>query len=175
MPETKLVALPEFQELKSNDEYISMQPYKGEDNKSYIANLVRHNALTFCPYYFIEKSGKGSVVYFHPTSDLCGYKNIVHGGFITTMLDEALAFGVFPNFPSKMGVTVQLDTTYVAPALCSHLYKIVTKTTKVEGRKCWTSGELLRLNGSEPPVLCAKASGFFVEPSKLNLEHHVKK
>ncbi|EPY53577.1 fungal protein [Schizosaccharomyces cryophilus OY26] len=173
MPEAKLAAHSEFQRIRDDPSYILLQPYKSEENRSLIANYVRQQALAFCPYYYVEKSGKGSVTFFYPTELLCGYRNILHGGFIASMLDEALAFGIFGNFASRLGVTVQLDVTYVAPSLCSNLYKVVCNTSKVEGRKGWISGELYRLTEGEEPILCAKGSGFFIEPAKLNLEKHL--
>ncbi|EPX71228.1 uncharacterized protein SOCG_01446 [Schizosaccharomyces octosporus yFS286] len=173
MPETKLAAHSDFQLVRDDPNYVLYQPYKSEENKSLVANYVHQKALAFCPYYFVEKSGKGSVVFFYPNEQLCGYKNILHGGFIASMLDEALAYGIFGNFASRLGVTVNLDITYVAPSICGHLYKIVCNTTKIEGRKGWIYGELYRLSDNEEPTLCVKATGFFVEPSKLNLEKHV--
>ena len=56
------------------------------------------------------------VTHWLPTNDYQGWDNVLHGGIIATLLDEAASWAV-QAFLDTCGVTSQLNVTYLKPAL----------------------------------------------------------
>lgn len=56
------------------------------------------------------------VTYWRPTNDYQGWDNVLHGGIIATLLDEAASWAV-QAFLDTCGVTSQLQINYLRPVL----------------------------------------------------------
>lgn len=106
---------------------------------------------------------------------MCGHDGIVHGGLLSTLLDEGLARCCFPALPNKIGVTANLTINYRKPTRADQLVMLVAKTTKVEGRKAWVEGriESLPTTAAETPVTLVEASALFIEPKYAALMKRV--
>lgn len=115
--------------------------------------------LTFC------KDGEELVSLCYLSTDVCGHVGLVHGGLLSTMLDEGLARCCFAALPNKIGVTASLKIDYRAPVKAGSYVIVRAKTTKVEGRKAWVKGRIETLEeGNEPGKILVEAEGLFVEP-----------
>ncbi|KAI1424585.1 hypothetical protein F5Y12DRAFT_441596 [Xylaria sp. FL1777] len=117
-----------------------------------------------------------SVVYFG--TGLTGFPSLVHGGAIATVLDESLGRCAILRFPSRTGVTAQLDIYYAAPTLARRFYVIratpsVGEDDDVVGedgvrkgdRKVWVHGSLETLTGDA----LVQSWGLFVVPKAYKL------
>ncbi|KAI1809673.1 hypothetical protein GGS20DRAFT_266107 [Poronia punctata] len=112
-----------------------------------------------------------TVVYFG--AGLAGWPGIVHGGALATVLDESLGRCAILRFPSRTGVTANLEMQYRAPTLTNNFYVIRTEPiarTESDGvpksdRKLWVRGSLETENGK----VCVEAKALFVVPRGYEL------
>lgn len=95
------------------------------------------------------------------------HSGIVHGGLLSTLLDEGLAFPAFSGLPSKIGVTANLSVDFKAPCFAEYVQRsgltcvlhfadvcssqfVVLKSRLCEskGRKAWSEGTIETLDGT---------------------------
>lgn len=79
----------------------------------------------------------------------------VHGGWVAALFDELL--GMAQSLSGNPGMTGRLSIRYRAPTPLHHDLRLVGRLDRVEGRKLFTTGELLHGD-----VLCAEAEGLFI-------------
>lgn len=121
--------------------------------------------------------------------DLNGHPGIVHGGIISTLLDELMALSVAAHIPdfdfadvNKFGqlFTMQLDVRFKRPVRTGAHAVLRTWCIGNEGRKWWVRAQLVQEENPIKPngekvewvkkkYVCADAVGFFVlvKDSKL--------
>ena len=117
------------------------------------------------PYMWNEKEGKSLVSVFYIGDQVSGHPGIVHGGLLATMLDEGLARCCFPALPNKVGVTANLEVTYMRPTMASQYLVLRATTTQVEGRKAFVEGQIETLpEGDDQPQVLVAAKALFIEP-----------
>ncbi|EEQ34524.1 hypothetical protein McanMca71_002499 [Microsporum canis] len=129
-----------------------------------------------------------NMIYF-AEPDLNGHPGVVHGGVISTLLDELMAISVaahLPGFdfdhPDKSGklYTMQLDVRFKRPVRAGAHAVLRTWCIGNEGRKWWVRAQLVQEENPIKPdgekvewvkkkYVCADAVGFFilVKDSKL--------
>lgn len=78
-----------------------------------------------------------SYTFLHLGEHLSGHKEIIHGGLLATLLDELACRLAFQNFPSKKGVTANLNIAYKKPCYVNSYILVRCDVVKKEGRKCW--------------------------------------
>jgi acyl-coenzyme A thioesterase PaaI-like protein len=103
-----------------------------------------------------------SVVWFGGA--IAGWPGVTHGGVTATVLDESLGRAAIQQFPSKTGVTANLEMNYLRPVITNNFYVIRAMPQK-EGStdyKQFVSGRLETLDGN----VCVEAKGLFVVPKK---------
>jgi len=96
---------------------------------------------------------------------VAGWPGVTHGGLIATLLDESLGRCAIARFPSKTGVTANLELNYRAPTVTNSFY-VVRAVPVLEGateRKMWVSGRLETIDGR----VCVESKGLFVVPKQL--------
>ncbi|RMZ78749.1 hypothetical protein DV737_g3741, partial [Chaetothyriales sp. CBS 132003] len=128
--------------------------------------LATPGGLTVPPYYFNKTDGSEMVQIFYVGTDVSGHPDIVHGGFVATIMDEGLARCAFPAMPNKVGVTASLKIDYRRPTMAGQFLVLRARTTKVEGRKAWSEGwlESLEVPEGEEPERLVEGSALFIEP-----------
>lgn len=128
--------------------------------------LAGPGKITVAPYVWGDATGTELYVICHVGRDMCGHDGIVHGGLLSTLLDEGLARCCFPALPNKIGVTANLTINYRKPTRADQFLLLKAKTTKVDGRKAWVEGhiESLPLSDAETPVTLVEATALFIEP-----------
>ncbi|KAI1122810.1 hypothetical protein F5Y10DRAFT_253130 [Nemania abortiva] len=117
-----------------------------------------------------------SVIYFG--AGLAGWPGVVHGGALATVLDESLGRCAILKFPSRTGVTANLELQYRAPTRTNDFYVIratpvvsddddvISKDGIRKGdRKLWVRGTLEREDGK----VSVEAKALFVVPRAYKL------
>lgn len=101
---------------------------------------------------------------------MAGWPGVVHGGLIATLLDEGLGRCAISLFPSKTGVTANLELNYDRPTITNGFYVIRAKP--MEGateKKAWIQGSLESIDGS----VLVRSKALFVVPKKpVSLKVH---
>ncbi|PQE08013.1 thioesterase superfamily protein [Rutstroemia sp. NJR-2017a BVV2] len=163
---------PLVKELRSRPELSESRPHlripvsqRGHNLTG--GTLMGPGRVVVPPYVWLEAGGKSLVSISYLGEDLCGHPNIVHGGFLATMLDEGLGRCCFGALPNKIGMTATLKVDYKAPTMAGQYVVLKAKTVKVEGRKAWVEGTIETLvgEGETPKVLC-KGEALFIEPKQ---------
>ena len=129
--------------------------------------LAGPERITVSPFLFHEDGGKSLIAIFHLGHDVCGHPDMVHGGLLATLLDEALARCCFPALPNRVAVTANLNIDYRRPAMAGSYFALKATTVRVEGRKAWVEGRIENLPSpasSDEGELLVEAKGLFIEP-----------
>jgi len=103
---------------------------------------------------FYEKDGK-AVAEFTPTKEFEGYKNILHGGILSTLLDEVMIKSILAK--EILTVTSQIEVKFKKPAIIGEKLTIEGEVTGERGRLILTEGKVVKENGA----VVAEAKGKF--------------
>lgn len=88
---------------------------------------------------------------------MAGWDATVHGGIISTMLDEIMGWSVI-YLLGKIGVTKTMTVTFMKPISVEEELTVIGSVQQVQtGRQVLVTGEIYNAGN----VLCAKASGEF--------------
>ncbi|KAH8811470.1 HotDog domain-containing protein [Xylogone sp. PMI_703] len=101
---------------------------------------------------------------------MSGWPGVVHGGLVATLLDEGLGRCAIAMFPSKTGVTANLELNYERPTLTNGFYVIRAKPREgATERKAWIDGSLETMDGK----VLVRSKALYVVPKKVpNLKVH---
>lgn len=91
--------------------------------------------------------------------NFCGWKGIVHGGTISTVLDEIMAYAAFTIYES--GVTGEMTVRFKKPIPVESEILIEGFVESVKGRICYTKGHI-KMNGE----IMAESTGKMVMVKK---------
>lgn len=104
-----------------------------------------------------DPDGEGVVTRFIPTARTEGYTGMVHGGIITTVLDEVMAWSLYRQ--GIWAVTGQLTTRYRKPIVLGERTTARGELVRDRGRAVEMRGQIRRdLDG----VLLADATATFI-------------
>jgi len=88
---------------------------------------------------------------------LCGWKNLVHGGVISTILDEVMGRVVIHKMRC-LGMTKSMTVDFLKPVTIDKELKVVGKVLEVKNdRECMAEAMIF----NEVGELCAKSRGSF--------------
>lgn len=125
------------------------------------------------PPLAFTKEGEEIVVLMYLGTELCGHVGMVHGGMLSTLIDEGLARCCFAALPNKIGVTANLNINYRAPVKAGSYVVLKARTQKVEGRKAWVDGRIEVLGEDEKPgKVLVEATAMYVEPKYASVSVH---
>ena len=109
------------------------------------------------------KEEDGSVVVNYTVPDCYqGYPGVVHGGIVTTMLDEMLGRVFMMDDPHRFMFTAKLTSRYRHPVPTGKPLKMVARIIKDRGRIAESKAELFGPDGE----LLAEAEGLMVALSE---------
>lgn len=95
-----------------------------------------------------------AVLLFHPRQDLCQTAGVIQGGFVTAMLDAAMAHAVLVASKMTLGPpTLELKVSFFRPALPG-AHKAIGRIARFGKSICFLEGELFNDTGE----LIAKSS-----------------
>ena len=107
---------------------------------------------------FYKEGGDSIVVNYTVPERFQGYPGVVHGGIVTTMLDEILGRVFMFDDPNRFMFTAKLTTRYRHPVPIGEPLKMVGSVIKDRGRIAEAKAELFGPDGS----LLAEAEGLLV-------------
>lgn len=165
-------ALPIVQQLENDPAWRSYDAYSSfntEERKKRITTGPLAGARGIGGYQRIfHNASTGefiSVIYIGGA--LAGFPGVCHGGLIATILDESLGRCAISKFPTRTGVTANLELSYKAPVLTNSFY--VVRTLPVdEGRTDRKSFARATVEGLDGRVL-VEAKALFVLPKNVTL------
>src|SRR5271163_4184042 len=116
--ENYLHSHPVVQALRSQKYLIESRPHWAIPDNDIPHNLTAGTLrglgrMSVAPIAFSDGEGLEFYAVLHVGRDLCGLKKeVVHTGFLATIVDESLARCCFPALPNRIGVTANLNITY---------------------------------------------------------------
>lgn len=159
--EEQLQALSLVKELRQNG-WIYSRPYTNMDpeiKKDHITGgtLSKPGQLTIQPAFFMNESHDEVVCICHVG------RNLSDKGFLTLIVDHAMARVAAPNTTSNKVVTANMKVEYRGTG--TGFIVIRTKLVKVNGRKVYVSGTVDSIGGRR----LVDATGLFLEPRSTTL------
>ncbi len=104
--------------------------------------------------YSVSHERKEAVLAFHPREDLCQTAGVIQGGFVTAMLDGAMAHAVLVASDMTLGPpTLELKVSFLRPALPGP-HKAVGRVVRMGKSIGFLEGELF----NDKDELIAKSS-----------------
>jgi acyl-coenzyme A thioesterase PaaI-like protein len=113
------------------------------------------------------ENGDEVVSEWQPGQHLTGYGNVLHGGVISTAMDEIASWYIMTKLKTA-GVTYQLQTKFLSPVY-TNKGKITLRATLKEQRRRKTDIEV-RLYNIEGKLCAEGLVGYFVFPEKYAKE-----
>ncbi|KAJ5320119.1 hypothetical protein PENANT_c025G11672 [Penicillium antarcticum] len=163
---------PVTRALRANPKFTESRPHLNgpamlRDPKLLAGSLAGTQKLSVPPYVFNETNGKRMIVILHVEGDGCSHPGIIHGGLITTLIDDTFCRCRSAVLPKRVGVTANLNVDFRKPALTQSYIVLKAEVTRMEGRKSWVEGsiETLELDGGDPSLL-AEAKALFIQPKE---------
>ena len=102
-----------------------------------------------------ESSGGGVVANFTPTKEHQGFVNLVHGGILSALMDEAMAHAVISR--NLKAVTGKMEVTYKKPTRIGEPLTVQGRIVEKRGRIIKTASSILQ-NG----IVTAEATAHFL-------------
>ena len=93
-----------------------------------------------------------------------GYRGILHGGVISSLLDEVMIKAVLAQ--EHFVVTAEMSVRFLQPARVGETLNFVGRIIRNRGRVFFTYGEAMRENGA----VIATASGKYIDAARLHEE-----
>ncbi len=88
-----------------------------------------------------------------------GYKNILHGGFISMLLDEVMAHAAFRKTGKKSVATGKIEVSFKKPIFAGEKIKVYGKVDEEKGKIIKTSGKILNSKSE----IAASAKAIFIK------------
>jgi len=98
---------------------------------------------------------------------MVGYENMIHGGIIGTVLDEALIWAAYAA-TGCFGVTAEMTVRFFKPLPVGTTCTVEGKLTENKGR-VWAVESILRQTGDEKPTAEAKGKIIALKSDKQEM------
>ena len=109
---------------------------------------------------FIELDNKELLAVFEPREEHQSYPGRLHGGIISTILDETIGRAIMVHSETEVwGVTVDLQVRFKKPVPLDEELRILSRITKNSSRVFEGTGELLLADGA----VAAEAHGKYLK------------
>ena len=99
---------------------------------------------------------------FQPEASWCGYAEVVHGGLVSAVMDEAMAWAFKQKF-GDWGFTADFQVRFKKPVRPGRSYCALARVTEARGRKITLTARVLDADDG----LCAQATGIFMPAGGL--------
>ncbi|CAG8617160.1 8540_t:CDS:2 [Racocetra persica] len=154
---------PTFEEVRGPYDHVAPER---RSNHFTAGTLQGKGKFAISHIVFVSAEKMELVVISHIGSDMCGHEGIVHGGLISTFMDELFARTVIPFLPNKNGATAYLHINFRKPLGANQFVVAKCKVTKLEGRKGFVEGTLETLEGQT----VADGNALFLSLKKLAIQ-----
>lgn len=98
-----------------------------------------------------------AVMDFTVTPEYCGFENVLHGGILSTIADEAMAYAIM--YRGLRAVTAKISVSFKNPALAGSTIRSEGRVERMEGRKIKASAVTRSLSDGR---VISEAEGIFV-------------
>ncbi|KAG0041665.1 hypothetical protein BGZ83_001481 [Gryganskiella cystojenkinii] len=161
----ELALVHEYKQKVQGGEWKEADPYwyltKNTEPHHLTAGTLRgENMLSVHPLKFERNDKKAIVLFMHLGRSLCGHDQIIHGGLLATLLDEATGMVALPNLPYHIGFTANLNVNYRKPVKADQFVMVKAEFEKIEGRKGYTIASIHDLKGN----ILVECSALYVSP-----------
>lgn len=112
----------------------------------------------------VAEDGSVSAEYI-PKPEHQGYQGIVHGGIISSILDETMGLPAFVS--GKIAMTVNLEVKFRRPALIGEKLIVSGRETVDKGRMVEAKGTVVNENGE---LIAEGSAAYYVLPDKQHRE-----
>lgn len=102
-----------------------------------------------------ELSTEGVTAYFTPSREHQGFAGILHGGIISTLLDEAMAHAVIAG--GRLAVTARMELAFKKPTLTGEEITLKGRVIREDKKIIKTSAEI-----EQKGVITASATAVFI-------------
>ena len=111
---------------------------------------------------FIDLEGGGSMAYFTPKPEHQGYNDFMHGGLISTLLDELMAREVWVRYAPA--VTARLNVEYHHPINIGEEVQIIAHVTNIKrnGKIFEAKAEII----SSDKIILARGTSILIKTEK---------
>jgi len=123
----------------------------------FVCGEAKLNKRTLGLKLFWDEATKQVVIPFVPDESWCGYEDMVHGGILAAIIDDAMARATKME-SQDLYVTAKMELLFRKPVLLGKSYRACGKVTTRKGRKVFTEAEIL----DENDLPCVSATGLFV-------------
>ncbi len=120
----------------------------------------RRNSVSLRLSLFVDPQSGAVSANFRPLADHVGFNNIVHGGVLATVLDEAMVWAA-TWAGGRFCLCGELSVRYRRPAIDGHPLKVLASVASQRPKLIEVTGELINEEGE----VIAEASGKFVPVS----------
>lgn len=124
--------------------------------------------LTFMRYldgviHSVNQEKRQAILLFHPREDLCQSAGVIQGGFVTAMLDAAMAHAVLAASQLKLGPpTLELKVSFLRAALPGP-HKAIGRVVRLGKSIGFLEGELF--NDKDQLIAKSSATAMLVPPA----------
>ncbi len=123
----------------------------------FVCDRTGTNARSLGVTLYWDEDSKRTVIPFTPKTDWCGYEGIVHGGIITALCDDVMAWSA-RQASGEWSVTANISVRFLRPVKSGESYTASGSASAVEGRKIRTEARIT----NEAGKICADAKAVFV-------------
>lgn len=106
------------------------------------------------------RGDEGVYAEFTPGEVYEGYTRMIHGGIVSTILDEAMSWAVIDS--GRLAVTARMSVDFRKPVPSREPLTISATVTRDRGRAVETRGEIRSADG----VVLASSTGLFIRVSE---------
>jgi len=116
---------------------------------------------------FFYEDGKAKA-HYTPTSEFEGYKDILHGGILSSLLDEVMIYSTIAQ--GILTVTVQMEVKFKKPAKIGETLFLEGWVTEDKGKILLTEGKIFKKDGT----IIAESKGKFFR-AKGEMKNEIEK
>jgi uncharacterized protein (TIGR00369 family) len=113
---------------------------------------------------FFYEDGKAKAQYT-PTSEFEGYKDILHGGILSALLDEVMIYSILAQ--GILTVTVQMEVKFKKPAKIGETLFLEGWVTGDKGKILLTEGKIFKKDGT---IIAESKGKFFLAKGEMKNE-----
>jgi acyl-coenzyme A thioesterase PaaI-like protein len=132
---------------------------RSQDNVCFACGPGNPNGL----HLTIERQGDAAVTSFVPAEWHGGWAGVVHGGILTTVLDEVMAYAIF--FTGSKCVTARMEVRFRVGVQCGDELRAEARIGRDTPRLVDVEGRILRGD-----TVVAEATGRFMKMGPLDAE-----
>ena len=113
---------------------------------------------------FSYEDGKAKAQYT-PTPEFEGYKDILHGGILSALLDEVMIYSIIAQ--GIITVTVQIEVKFKSPAKIGETLFLEGQITEDKGKILLTEGKISKKDGT---IIATSKGKFFRAEGEMKKE-----